>query len=182
MSNLQGSFCLGCEAPILANTWERTGGFCIPCFRSGTFCPPPLDFQRDRRVAVNSLLWSERSKKSLISSDPPREYRDKLYTCDACATRSVFTADQQRDAFEIEKVYVLQQRGLCDVCWLLWRKLKQEIKACRDRWQSDKSQLKQCQDFQRRWLALLQDVRRFGRKSDHGNIAMLKRLLTSSDG
>ena len=174
--------CIGCETPILKETVQRTGGFCIPCYRSGTFCPPPPEFQRDRRIPVNALLWSEISRESLKFSDPPREYRDKLFTCDGCGRRSVFTAEQQQEAFEVQNAFILQHRGLCNVCWLLWRNTNDEIKSCRDRWQSDKSQLINCQIFQRRWLSLLLRVPNFGHKSDRGNIAMLKRLLANYDG
>ena len=181
MAILPGGFCKGCESPILAATVERTGGFCLPCYCSGTFCPPPPEYRRDRRVPVNALLWSERSKRVLSDSSPPREYRDKLFTCDACASRSVFTADQQQQAFELGKANVFANRSLCNLCWPKWHDLQQELKSCRDRWQLEKLQLLHSQVFQRKWLALLLAVASFGRTSDQGNIAMLKRLLANCD-
>lgn len=46
----------------------------------------------------------------------PVSYMDEYYWCARCGAAAVFTALQQRHAYEVDKRYWLQRRKLCDGC------------------------------------------------------------------
>lgn len=173
--------CIGCEAPILAETAARTDGFCMPCYRTGVRSAPPAEYRRDRRVAVNPENWSEESKRSYIFDSPPREYRDKLFSCDGCGNRDVFNAVEQREVFEVQKSYIWKLHTLCKACWIKCSNNEQKIRGFRKRWQLERTALLHDETFQREWLESLEAVSSYGRRRDSGNIAMLRRLLAKAE-
>ena len=57
--------------------------------------------KRSRNVVVNAGRWSRSSKQSFSYASPPERYEDIHYSCWRCKTPSVFTAEEQKEAFEV---------------------------------------------------------------------------------
>ena len=77
-------------------------------------------------VPSDPECWSEDSKRSVAYYFLPRPYRDKAYLCWRCRVPEVFTAADQKYAFEVRKVNISQQRVLCGMCHREWVRLQRE--------------------------------------------------------
>jgi len=53
-------------------------------------------------VPCDPECWSEDSKRSVAYHFAPQAYRDKAYLCWRCKAPDVFTAADQKQAFEVE--------------------------------------------------------------------------------
>ncbi|MFQ6313016.1 zinc-ribbon domain containing protein [Lysobacter capsici] len=97
--------------------------------------------------------------------------------CRRCDNEFVFTAAQQRQAFEVRKAYIWQQRTLCEKCWQQRLALTGELRQPQSRWRAQRASLKNDIAALRRWRELLQQLPGYGCRQDVAQIAMLERLL-----
>lgn len=132
-------------------------------------------------IPANPDEWSESSKRSYIFDSPPSEYRDHLYKCWTCGQPSIFSAEAQRETYEVRKAYIWQRRVLCEDCFQMREQIENGLKACAEAWISNRATLNADKQFLRRWLTLLEDHVHYGGRIDVGNTDMLRRLL-GSDG
>lgn len=122
--------------------------------------------------------WSEDSKGSVAYKFlDPRPYLDRAYCCWRCGAPDVFTAAEQKHTFEVRKANINQARKLCRACHRAWVGLEQEAAACRRRWAAGRPALRRDPAFLRRWLAVLEELPRYGRPVDRANVVMLGRLV-----
>jgi hypothetical protein len=146
----------------------------VPCSRT-----VPPGYVRSSPVPVDAEAWSEDGKQSLIHQFPPAAYEDEFYQCIACGARSVFTALEQRETYEVRKAYIWQRRVLCKACWLLRRSLESELRACVSRWKSERVALRNDKLFLQRWLYVLHELPNYGRRRNNAIIRMLEHTLAS---
>ncbi|WAC75523.1 zinc-ribbon domain containing protein [Roseateles sp. SL47] len=107
--------CRNCRLPTdsllgrFIGSW--TGGLCLRCAAQWRHSA------KDAPVLADTSLWSEASKRSR-SYEPgtATHYFDEFYWCSHCRKPAVFTALQQKHAYEVEKRYLFQTRKLCDPC------------------------------------------------------------------
>jgi hypothetical protein len=128
-------------------------------------------------VPTDPEQWSESSKRSYIYDSPPSEYKDYNYVCCRRKQPSVFTAEAQREAYEVRKAYIWQRRVLCSDCFRMCLQIESELEQCAAGWKSSRQLLQVDDQFLRRWLALLEDHVYYGNRADTGNIRMLRKLL-----
>ena len=128
-------------------------------------------------VLCDPECWSEDSKRSVAYDFPPRPYQDKAYLCWRCRAPEVFTAADQKHAFEVRKVHICQQRFLCRVCHREWVVLEREVSECRQRWIAEQPTLPRDPEFLRRWLVVLEALPGYNGGRDEANIVMLRRLV-----
>lgn len=104
--------CANCKATIFSVTATITGGLCVLCSRKWRH------FSKNAWIPADQSFWSEASKRSR-SYAPNRElrYYDEFYWCEHCRAPCVFTASDQKHAYEVEKRYLYQTRKLCDRCY-----------------------------------------------------------------
>lgn len=108
--------CRNCRAPILALTAAVTGGVCLPCAAKWRHS------SKQASVLADQSAWSESSKRSRsYEPDATIRYFDEFYWCERCDAPCVFTAAQQKHAYEVEKRYLFQTRKLCDGCHAMSR-------------------------------------------------------------
>jgi len=70
------------------------------------------------KVPANPHAWSASSQRSRsFRGEAVRSYTNEYYWCRRCNSATVFTAEQQRDAYEVRKRSIHQRRVLCDPCW-----------------------------------------------------------------
>lgn len=128
-------------------------------------------------VPCDPECWSEESKRSVGYELAEKTYRDKAYLCWRCRTPDVFTAVEQKHAFEVRKVYIDQQRVLCRTCHREWVALDLEAYECRRQWAVENASVRGNKEFLQRWLVVLESLSEYNAKRDEANIAMIRRLL-----
>lgn len=129
-------------------------------------------------VPANPEEWSAEGKRSVIFQFPPRPYRDIHYSCWRCQQPTVFTAEEQKQTFEVRKAYIWQRRTLCGDCHRERRECDRGVAECRRRWASEREGLRTDTGFLRRWLDRLENLPRYGGERDVANIAMLRRVIS----
>ena len=112
---------------------------------------------------------------------PPPHYQDIHYKCARCRRDAVFSAVEQKVAFEGRKVYIWQRRSLCSECWSESRRIERRIRECQTRWRIDKRMLRRDSSFLRQWLELLEAHPNYGARKNNAGITMLRRLLIGID-
>ena len=130
-------------------------------------------------VSVNADEWSAASKRSAIFGFPPEEYHDKPYHCYNCKREAVFTAEEQKEAFEVRKVYIWQQRRLCQECYQRRLALEGEVEAFNIRWNTSRAELQSNREALKHWHHLLEQLPYYGAHPNRGHLAMLERLLSN---
>ncbi len=104
--------CSNCKTAILSVTAAITGGLCIPRSRKRRH------FSKEAVVLADQSLWSEASKRSRsYDQNGEAHYYDEYYWCEQCEAPCVFTAADQKQAYEVEKRYLHQTRKLCRKCY-----------------------------------------------------------------
>ena len=128
-------------------------------------------------VPANPEDWSDASKRSGIYDNPPSEYRDHKYNCSSCLQSAVFTAEGQKQTYEVQKAYIWQRRTLCSNCLKARLEVEAELVAIRATWDSERQSLAHDRTFLERWLQLLDRHAHYGARRDLGNEQMLHKLL-----
>lgn len=130
-------------------------------------------------VPATPDLWSDSSKQSYVyQSSFRRMYSDRHYTCRRCKQAAVFTAQEQREAYEVRKAYIWQDRVLCAECFATRMKIEAGLRACALRWQAERDECQADTPFLQRWHSLLLQHVEYGGNRDEGNICMLQALLS----
>src|ERR1051325_8080530 len=97
------------------------------------------------RVIIDKEKWSESSKRSFeykYSTD--KCYQDITYRCVKCAQPSVFTAREQKRAYEVIKDYVGKYIGgkkLCPTCSKNLEALQEKDRQYQKQWEENKEDL-----------------------------------------
>ena len=133
-------------------------------------------------VPCDPECWSESSKRSVAYLFPPRPYRDKAYTCWRCGAADVFTAAEQKCAFEVRKANISQARALCRACHSEFARLKREARACESGWHARRAECSRDPAFLRRWLAALESLPSYGLTPQKRQTAVLRQLLARHGG
>jgi hypothetical protein len=166
--------CKNCGNLILVATSAMTSGLCVPCVLKWR--------HSSKRVSApaNPEAWSEECKRSRSYSPDVDPYFDEYYWCAKCRKPSVFTALQQKEAFEVQKRYIHQRRELCPACHRRRYELIAEAKAFSAAWEKDKVALKANRASLQRWKEVLELLPTYGAREDTARIRMLSKLLQDS--
>jgi hypothetical protein len=134
-------------------------------------------------VLADTAKWSESSKRSLVYQFGWRKaYTDIPYCCLRCEKAAIFSADDQKHAYEVNKAYIDQRRNLCADCWEKYRIIAGDIRACEAKWDEAKRGLKKDSDFLSNWLRLLTIRDEYiRRRPDIATQNMLKKLLLTCE-
>lgn len=100
--------------------------------------------------------WSEASRRS-VSADWVKEYTSLRYRCWRCRASSVFTAADQKYAYEVKKADINQQRVLCEACWKRSNVIESELERCENSWATAKATLRTDRAFLKNWASLLEE-------------------------
>lgn len=133
------------------------------------------------RVPVTVAKWSADSQRLASYCLPPSYYTDIEYRCYHCSRPSVFTAEQQRQAFEVRQAYIWQRRMLCEQCFIERLAHQRAVKAFQSRWRSARAELAKEPKELQAWLSALEALPRYGAKRNTAHIAMLTRMLSGMD-
>jgi hypothetical protein len=136
--------------------------------------PPPATAPADPRQ------WSEKSQGSVAASCR-RHYTDRAYRCRACRKNVVFTAAEQKIAYEVKKTHITVQRVLCEACWRESHVVEKKIAAHEAQWAESKQVLANDAAFLSAWRALLTEHQRYGARVNSAAMNMLRKLLERRD-
>jgi len=131
-------------------------------------------------VPLDTAQWSQASRRSLAAEFADSHYRDLTQRCIACKGEFVFSAEQQRDAFERRKAYIAQQRLLCAQCWAHRLGLIEELKRIRSHWNRDRAGSKRDLPMLLRWQQVLAQLPRYGLREDRAQRAMVDRWVQAA--
>jgi hypothetical protein len=135
---------------------------------------------RPEVAPADPSLWSEQSQRS-VAAAWTKEYRDIPYRCWRCRADAVFTAQDQKHAFEVQKAPIDQRRVLCEDCWRQSVGIGRELGMCESRWSVEKPALRKDKEFLARWLQLLEAREEYvAYKPDTAKKNMLKKLLADA--
>lgn len=133
-----------------------------------------------RTVAADPTQYSKQSLQS-YGADRLKEYLDIEYSCWRCKKVDVFTAQEQKQSFEVKKNYIWQRRNLCRDCWMAANKIRKNLENHQERWASAKKILKDDSHFLSEWLELLIKLEEYaGHRADTARKNMLKKLLSKN--
>lgn len=129
------------------------------------------------KVKIDREKWSESSKRSFSYYGGVDEYyQDISYRCLKCSKLAVFTAEEQKVAFEDNKQYIWQRRRLCEHCFKELETLQEKDLQMQHKWSNDKSTLSKDNKFLCDWLAILEVIPTYGKRPNSAMINMLRRL------
>ncbi|WP_348943990.1 hypothetical protein ABHF33_10865 [Chitinibacter sp. FCG-7] len=97
--------------------------------------------------------------------------------CKKCGLSFVFSAESQKNAFEVEHRYPGWLPTLCPMCSEQWERLKQDVIRFENLWESNHSQFASDQAFLKNWLASLQEAQKYGKKDFGSRICMLVKAI-----
>lgn len=120
--------------------------------------------------------WSEKSQGSVAASFRTH-YRDRAYRCRNCRKDALFSAAEQKIAYEVKKTHIDVQRVLCHACWRESHVVQLKIAACEARWAESKQVLAHDAAFLSAWHALLLQHQRYGARANSAAKNMLRKLL-----
>ena len=128
-------------------------------------------------IPIDREKWSESSKRSYAFHYLKTHYEDIQYRCRKCNELAIFTAGEQKIAFEVKKNYIWQQHVLCTKCNDEFYKLKIREKEFQHSWSKYRSTLKNDQQFLSDWLNILNTLPAYGKRPRSSMIKLLNKLL-----
>lgn len=128
------------------------------------------------KIAAERNQWSESSQRSYAYI---QFYVDMPWTCRGCNQAFVFTAQEQKQAFEVEKIYIWKRPVLCDACSQKKQGLVEKLSQSEARWKLHQQELRHDLPFLKEWLTLLGEYAQLSGRRNRDMIAMLQKLILS---
>jgi hypothetical protein len=119
------------------------------------------------------VILGNLSEKSLRSWDLPEFYKDENCKCIDCGTVFLFTAEEQRCWYEVEKRYYWQRPIRCSLDHDIWRD-KRKHKFDMDKNLED---LKESPEDDEIMLKCAESIIQFHKDTDNGNLQLASSLL-----
>lgn len=135
-------------------------------------------------VLIDKSAWSKSSQNSSGGHYDERatEYENMAYRCRKCSISCVFTADAQKAAYEVQKKFVWWLPSLCAKCFEELDALRTEDRYFQKQWDEAPEEIRRNREFINRWLAVLNAISEYGKRSNSSMAVMLARLLKKSQG
>lgn len=133
--------------------------------------------RKSTEVEVDKRQWSEPSKRSYTYVERASYYTEVAYRCLKCSTRAVFTAAEQKHAFEVKKRYIWQRRVLCANCYKKLHQLTLHERSLRQRWSEMSAAHKSDTIFIAEWLGVLVAQSCYGKRVNTAMANKLRKIL-----
>ncbi len=128
-------------------------------------------------VLIDKEKWSESSKRSFAYSGSLKtHYEDISYRCTKCSQVAMFTAAEQKNAYEVLRQFIWRQRTLCPKCYSNLELLRKKDRQFEKEWAENKARLKSDRQFLWAWLEVLEDIPTYGKRPHSSMIVMLQKL------
>ena len=130
-------------------------------------------------VIMDKNKWSESSKRSFAyAGSRNTHYEDFGYWCVKCQQHAIFSAADQKIAFEEKKQYIWKRRSLCSHCFLTLEALRKRESDMQKRWESNKTILQKDYGFLCEWINVLEEIPTYRKRA---NPCMLHALQKWAD-
>ena len=123
-----------------------------------------------KKVRINREAFSDSSKNSVGHEFLGDYYENIQYKCIKCKKPAVFSAQEQKETFEMRKEYMWAKRVLCPLCWREMRGIKKDLGIKEQFYLQNKESVLGDQGFLKEWLELLENYPKFGKKVDSARI------------
>ncbi|WP_423023116.1 hypothetical protein [Undibacterium sp. SXout20W] len=128
-------------------------------------------------VEMNKEKWPNSSKRSYAySQSTDTHYEDFGYFCVKCKCHCVFSAEDQKIEYEENQRFIWHKKILCANCQLQIDALREKARQFQKRWARNRNILKTDRQFLCDWLAILEGIPTYGKKSHIDLIATLRKL------
>lgn len=133
------------------------------------------------RIPINRSLWKKPTYQGHYD-DRAEFYEGIRCRCAKCEASFVFTADEQRDGFEVDGKYPGWAPSLCQKCNSLWGDAEDKEKAYSDNWAQKGRSIVPLEPFLREWLSAALEANSYHKKGYEHTIGMFKNILGEADG
>jgi len=130
-----------------------------------------------KKVRLNKEGYSCSSKRSVGFDYLGEYYEDKRYQCKKCYKSTVYTAEEQKEAFEVKKRYMWQQRFLCGCCYNEMCSIRRELQEMEQHYCENREQIISDEKFLRKWLKLLVEYTKYCKKGNPSRVIFIKKTL-----
>jgi hypothetical protein len=129
-------------------------------------------------VPINRSLWSRSSQRSYGGNYDERatHYEGIAYRCRPCGSSSVWSAEAQRHAYEVEKKISSWVPNLCDACRSRRADLKKTNAELQERWCANRETLAVDLAFLESWLSVSRELVSVGVSYD-SRVRQLAKLI-----
>jgi hypothetical protein len=129
------------------------------------------------KARINRNAWSEESKRSYAYLSNEAYYEDEKYNCYKCGKMAVFSAQEQKKAYEDEKRYIWQKRTLCPSCYANFKSIKSKISKFEQNFGSKLKDQSIDVSIIKEWLNMLKVLPLYGKPLDRAKVAMFEKML-----
>ena len=129
------------------------------------------------KVPLDKEAYSGSSKRSAGFECLGDYYENIRYQCKKCTGSAIFTAEEQKETYEIKKRYMWQQRFLCNKCYVEMVSIKNKLQEMEQYYCDNKEQSRQDRKFLLCWLRLLNEYSAYWKKGNPSRVKFIKKAL-----
>ena len=128
---------------------------------------------------IDKTKWSKSSQNSSGGHYDERatEYEGISYSCVKCGISHVFTPEEQKIKYEVEKKYVWWLPCRCSKCQIKLDSLKKRNKEFQDSWNANRESIKKDTKVIKEWLTILREMLKYKTKTNEAMITCLVKEL-----
>ena len=135
---------------------------------------PNRQQNKPTRLPVDRNRWSESSQRTYATI---QFYEDIAWTCRGCGQSDVFTAQEQKQAFEVEQIYIYWHPCLCEACSHKKQSTAENMRRYETHWKANKQELRHDLAFLKQWVVLLETYAQLSGRKNDDLIQMLRTLI-----
>jgi hypothetical protein len=132
------------------------------------------------KVPINKEEYSESSKRSAGHEYLGEYYSAYKYGCFKCGKKAIYSAIEQKEAYENRKEYMWAKPTLCSQCWKEKRVLKTTNNKMESLFCLEKEKYLADENFLNEWLKSLIEYGLYTNKANTARIEFIKKHLTKS--
>lgn len=126
------------------------------------------------RLPVNRERWSESSQRTYATM---QFYEDIAWACRGCGQPGVFTAQAQKQAFEVAHVYIYWRPRLCEACTQKKQSTAETMRRYEARWKANKQELQHDLAFLKQWVVLLETYAQLSGRKNDALLQLVRKLM-----
>lgn len=130
-----------------------------------------------KKVPLNRDEYSDSSKRSVGYEYLDEYYKDIKYRCIKCEKKTIFSAQEQKEAYEVRKEYMWSKRIICPSCWKEMRVLKKKLEENEAHYIANKADVVKDKEFLGEWLEALKEYPKYGKNEDTARIRFVENAL-----
>ena len=132
------------------------------------------------RVIIDRNAWSEESKRSYAYEYTNKYYEDIGYLCIKCSSGCTFTAEEQKETYEVKKRYIWQRRVLCNRCFKELQILEKKNQEYETQWSNEDKSSRCKVKYLEDWLHLINELPKYGKSKNHSKAEQLLKIINEN--